>query len=41
MRVEIEIGGSMAQKGLRNITNKSVLEDRGSVPKEEGELIRQ
>ena len=31
----------MAQKGLWNIAIKRMLEDRGSLPKEEGDLIRE
>ena len=30
----------MAQKGLCNITTKRILEDRGALPKEDGDLLR-
>ena len=30
----------MAQKGLWNITKKRILEDRGALPKEDGDLLR-
>ena len=30
----------MAQKGLWNITTMRILEDRGALPKEDGDLLR-
>ena len=40
MREEFEVGGSMAQKDWWNITKKRMLQDRGALPKEEGDLSR-
>ena len=31
----------MAQKGLWNITKKRMLEDRGALPKEDGDCVRE
>ena len=31
----------MAQKGLWNLAKEEVLRDRGAVPKEEGDVIRE
>ena len=39
-RQEFEVGGFMAQKGLWNVSKKRMLEDRGVLSKEEGDLIR-
>ena len=37
---EFEVGGSMAQKELWNI-KKSMLEHRGALPREDGDLLRE
>ena len=36
---ESGVGGFMAQKGLWDVAKKRMLEDRGALPKDEGELI--
>ena len=33
--------GFMAQKGLWNLVRVKVLQDRGTLPKEEGDVIRE
>ena len=38
---EIEMGGFMAQKGLWNLARETMLQDRGAMPKEEGDVIRE
>ena len=37
---EFEVGGSMTQKELWNI-KKSMLEHRGALPREDGDLLRE
>ena len=37
---EIEMGGFLAQKGLWNLAREKMLEDRGALPKEEGDIVR-
>ena len=39
-RESLGVGDFMAQKALWNITKKRSLEDRGALPKEEGDFIR-
>ena len=41
LREEFEVVGFMAQKGLRNIAKKRMLEDRGASPREDGDLLRE
>ena len=41
LREEFEVGGFMAQKGLCNIATKRMLEDRGALPREDGDLLRE
>ena len=41
LKEEFEVGGFMAQRGLWNIVKKKMLEDRGQLPQEEGDLIRE
>ena len=41
LREEFEVGGVMAQNGLWNIVKKRMLRDRGAVPKEDGDLLRE
>ena len=36
-----EMEGCIAQKGLGNLVREKVLQDRGELPKEEGDLIRE
>ena len=33
--------GLMAQKGLRNVAREKMLQDRGVLPKEEGDIVRE
>ena len=40
-REEFEVRGFMAQKGLWNIARKRTLEDRGALPTEDGDLLRE
>ena len=41
LREEFEVGGFMAQKGLWNIAKKRMLEGRGALPREDGDLLRE
>ena len=36
-----ELGGFMAQKHLRNVARENMLQDRGALPKEEGDIVRE
>ena len=36
---EFETGGFMAQKGLWNVAKEKILQDRGALPKEEGDMV--
>ena len=38
---KFEMEGCMAQKGLGNLVREKVLQDRGELPKEEGDVIRE
>ena len=38
---EFETGGFMAQKGLWNAARKKMLQDRGTLPEEEGDIARE
>ena len=38
---KFEMEGFMAQKGLWNLVGKKVLQDRGALPEEEGDVIRE
>ena len=38
---ECETGGFMAQKGLWNVAREKMLEDRGALPKEDGDQLRE
>ena len=38
---KFEVAGFMAQKGLWNLVGEKVLRDRGALPKEEGDVIRE
>ena len=40
LREELEVGDLMAQKRLWHLANRRMLDDRGAVPKEEGDLMR-
>ena len=41
LREEFEVGGFMTEKRLWNIAKKRMLEDRGALPKEDGNLLRE
>ena len=43
MRVssEFEMGGFMAQEGPSNLAREKMLQDRGELPGEEGDIVRQ
>ena len=41
LREEFEVGGFMAKKGLWYIAKKRMLEDRGALPKEDGNQLRE
>ena len=38
---EFEMGGFMAQKGLWNLARDEMVQDRGALPKEEGDVLRE
>ena len=38
---DFEMGGFMAQKGLWNLVREKMLQDRGALPKEEGDVVRE
>ena len=38
---EFEMVGFLAQKGLRNLARGKMLQDRGALPKEEGDIVRE
>ena len=38
---EFEMGGFMAQKGLWNLARDKMLQDRGALPEEEGDVVRE
>ena len=41
LREEFEVEGFTAQKGLWNIAKSKKLEDRGALPREDGDLLRE
>ena len=38
---DCQMGGFTAQKGLRNLAREKMLQDRGALPKEEGDVVRE
>ena len=37
---EFDTGGFMAQKGLWNVAREKLVQDRGALPEEEGDIVR-
>ena len=38
---DFEMGGSISQKSLWNVAREKMLQDRGALPKEEGDIVRE
>ena len=38
---EFEMGGTVAQKGLWNFAREKMLQDRGALPKKDGDIVRE
>ena len=38
---KFDMEGFIAQKGLRNLARENALQDRGALPKEDGDVVRE